>query len=373
MTNADRRVLVVSNRKRLTGPAFTGLFEFENLICEWEGADLVTLPHHRGDTRYDLPRSIYQGLRKFHVPATSALQATRLGRSLPLPQDHYDLVVIVAGSIFDLFSASWLAHNRSRFERVVAVALEAWPPQIGPGAVDLEPFDFFDRIFVGLAEGTRILSERYPHSFELMRPATNVLRYETSVHRSRPNLAVSLGRSNPNQTAAARGAAAARQQGVVDDSNAVPATSDITVHRRNYAAMLTSADLMICNYAKFDLPATIGTAREVPMRFFEALAAGCIPAGASPGESEIRNADLEDAIRFDLALDGSADDILKQLPAPGDWPELRRRNRRLALESHDWSNRWRQVLASLGLEAPAILDHRRSAISAEVEKLISGS
>ena len=103
--------------------------------------------------------------------------------------------------------------------------------------------------------------------------------------------------------------------------------------------------------------------REIPGRLWEALAAGAVMVGKSPGE--------------DLQLDLVGDIIVNEIPeqpsqavelihelAKADTSALRRAQVRSALLGHDWSHRWAQVFNSSGLDTPVGLQGRLDRLEA---------
>ncbi len=366
---AERRVLVVSYRRCLQNVAFTGIFDFEDLICDWESADLIELPAHRGSLSFEGPRSAYQGLRTIGVPAERALKLTKYGRRLIPPQAEYDVAIFVTGSIFDLFGISWLVDSLPSFNTSIAYTLEAWPGQLQPRPVDLEPFDVFDRIYVGLLDGSDALAGRHGSKIGFLPPAANVARYNPL--DSRPTMAVNFGRYNAEQHTALLRAQEIHGRPYQHDTISSVTAKSISQHRQNYANLLCDADLMISNYAKFDQPQIIGSHHEVPMRLFEALAAGCLPIGLPPSDRALAACDLSDCHRAYFPLHSDPSIISDILSRPDELRAKQLHNRTIALERHDWGHRWMSILADAGLAPTAILRNRLDAMAEESKRTLA--
>ncbi len=364
----QRRVLVVSYRKCLRSVAFTGMFDFEDLLLQWEEADLVEVPAHRGSLAFDVPRSAYQVLRTLGVGSKRSLSLTRLGRRGAAPHDRYDLVVFVTGSVFDLFGISWLADLVSKSDRVVAIALEAWPEQLQPGPVDLEPFDVFDQVYVGLTSGAKTLAQRHGERFKFLAPATNVPRFHPTPS-PRSIMAVNPGRVHPLQhEGLLRLERTVGRPYLYDTTWGVQAKS-VDSHRQAYSNTLSAADLLVCNYAKFDQPKVVGDQHEVPMRFFEGLAAGSVPVGVRPSEEAARSAGVQTAAFCDIPLSDQIGDLDELLRDHDRLSGLQRTNRQLALNQHDWGHRWESVLSDLSLDPTPVLRNRLESMAEEALKL----
>jgi hypothetical protein len=111
---------------------------------------------------------------------------------------------------------------------------------------------------------------------------------------------------------------------------------------------------------KVNLPQETRGQIEVPARFYEGAAAGTVMIGQAPDCEPFRQLfDWRDAV---IAIDPNSSDVENVLTELAGQPErlweASRRNAAEALLRHDWSYRWKQILAIAGLEPMPQLELR---------------
>lgn len=140
--------------------------------------------------------------------------------------------------------------------------------------------------------------------------------------------------------------------------------SDFPAHRRILGGLLGLTSVAVVNHAKFDEPATAGGVRELPARFFEALAGGVAMVGAPPSaellagagigpEAIVHPADPNDA--------AAAVEVVERWLVRGD-PARRASSVAHAAAANDWLHRWDAMLAAVGLP-PVPAGARRQALA----------
>ena len=118
----------------------------------------------------------------------------------------------------------------------------------------------------------------------------------------------------------------------------------------------------ITNYAKFNSTEETGGTQEIGYRFFEGAAAGTVMIGMPPaGEAFPRYFDWEDPI---IKVDLLGTDVVEAIAELDAQPErlesISRRNVANCLLKHDWSYRWRDMLATFNLEpSPKIVQREK--------------
>jgi hypothetical protein len=114
--------------------------------------------------------------------------------------------------------------------------------------------------------------------------------------------------------------------------------------------------------AKVDLRAHTHNQIEVPFRYFEGAAAGCVLLGQSPDCNSFGEMfNWPDAV-VELQPDGS--DVIEVLSKLATQPEtlarISRRNAAEALLRHDWVYRWKEILTIAGLEPTPAMKAREA-------------
>jgi hypothetical protein len=123
-------------------------------------------------------------------------------------------------------------------------------------------------------------------------------------------------------------------------------------HRLLLARLFQRSRYNITNYAKFDSKEETGGTQEIGYRFFEGAAAGTVMIGMPPaGEAFPQYFDWEDPI---IKVDLLGTDVVEAIAQLDEQPErlerISRRNVANCLLKHDWSYRWRDMLATFDLK-----------------------
>jgi hypothetical protein len=131
-------------------------------------------------------------------------------------------------------------------------------------------------------------------------------------------------------------------------------------HRELLANQIKRSRYFLVAPGKVNLPQETRGQIEVPARFYEGAAAGTVMIGQAPDCELFRQLfDWKDAV---IAIDANSSDVADVLTELADQPErlweASRRNAAEALLRHDWSYRWKQILAIAGLEPTPQLELR---------------
>lgn len=360
----SREVLVVSMRGHHNVPAYTAWYEFEDLIVEWENADILDLPVGFRSKNFTLPRKIYQLLRAAGAKESTALKMT-WSPDLEIDKS-YDLIVLTVSSIFDSFAARQLRSLLSPTGKLVGIAIETWPSEVDQRATDLEPLGLFDQFYVSLPSGAAALSDRLGSAVKLLLPGGDVLATRAHPdHGRRPIAIANPGRRSSAQHKRLLEASIADSRPYIFDTLAGASVIDHREHRAQYNRILGQSDLLICNYAKFNREDVIQGVKDVPGRAFEGLAAGNVLVGELPSEESLADCGLSDINSLRMGLDGKGLNLLEVLKDEPQMTHFKRENQRIAARSHDWVHRWSEILSDAGLEKPAVARDR----SANLEEL----
>ncbi len=345
---SGRNVLVVSMRGYQRLPAYTAWFEFEDLIVEWEDAEILELPFGLLDQSFRWPRAVYQALRAIGVNEEAAL---KLPSRSPKPlRASYDLIIVTLSSFFDLFAGNGLRSLLTPGGKLVAMVIESWPSEVKQRATRIEPIGQFDEIYMGLSSGSAALTKYLDRRIRYLAPAGDVLSSRSVSYGRRSIAAVNPGRRSTSQHQLLLDACAKDGRPYIYDTISGGEVMDHRSHRQNYNSLLRQSELLVCNYAKFDRPEVIGETRDLPGRLYEGLAAGNVLAGQLPPQLEEGGIGLGEAVIVQLPLNGKSQRLDDVLLDEGFLREAKRKNHRIAASGHDWVHRWAAILRDLGLE-----------------------
>ena len=131
-------------------------------------------------------------------------------------------------------------------------------------------------------------------------------------------------------------------------------------HRQLLANQIKRSRYFLVAPGKANLPEETRGQIEVPARFYEGAAAGTVMIGQAPDCEPFRQLfDWRDSV---IAIGHNGSDVAGVLAELAGQPErlceASRRNTAEALLRHDWSYRWKQILAIAGLEPMPQLELR---------------
>jgi len=272
-----------------------------------------------------------------------------------------DLLFVVAHDATDLdhlFMAEpdWLADDAVT---KVLVLVEVWGSDARTWPLSFSRvLPHFDAVFCTLEEGIDELVAAAGVPVEVMAQAVDVLA--TPFHAA-PRLDVlTIGRRHPAQHRLIEAWADQHEGWYHYDTLPAARVADIDLHRKVTAELLSWSAVSICNYARFDDAARIGTTKGTGTRFFETLASGALIAGDLPTDDMFADqfGGVAGVAQFPLDCDDLGTDAVAELVARGRDPEIRRGNREHALATQDLAHRLRQILAKVGIDEPTVLARR---------------
>lgn len=221
----------------------------------------------------------------------------------------------------------------------------------------------FDAISLGCEQSVDALSKLVEASVAYHPPAVDVERF-TPVTRPAPRSidVLSLGRRPGRPHEALRLYAAANPDFVYLYDTVVGNVriTGSTEHRDAYAELVRRAKFFIVNPPKFNVRSHTRGQQEVGYRFFEGAAGGAVMLGEAPDCPAFEeHFGWDDAV---VSLPSDTDDVSDLMATLAERQDelarVRRRNVVETLRKHDWAHRWRDILAMVGLEPTAALEHR---------------
>jgi Glycosyl transferases group 1 len=357
------RVLVASHRSIYPDVSWASGYEFEDVICEVDSAELLAfeyqplLPSKWGDKlARQLKRRVGLDIRR-----SPTLRPKRLMRD-------YDLLFVHVGGVQDLEMLNSIDGWKIRCRLKACWIEELWPDWLRYTKM-LEALKAFDHVFIahaGIADQLGALIDR-PCTF--LPPAVDALRFCPFPDRPARTIDFyAMGRRSGATHLALlnRATADPHFHYLYDSARWGTFTSGHVQHRHLTANLAKRSRYFLAHRAKANRPEETQGAQVFGPRFFEGVAAGAIIIGDAPNCSKFRDCfDWPDAI-FHLPF--GSDQVCTLLDQLDQDPErlstARRLNATNALLRHDWTHRWCNVLKALSLERLPPADSRLAALRA---------
>ena len=349
-TNRSPRILVVSVRGFRFQAANCCIYEFEDLLADLESAQLYNPIPDRG---YDLARRIRRGIKYFNGSDRAALKFAPFSKDLVLEQE-YDLLFAVLDNPYQFHLLELIKGWREKCRHTACFITEMWQPDLKEKRLFREPWSNFDHVFLGVTQCVEDLNKLIEPPVTYIPPAVDTLRFSPYPNPPRRSIDVSyVGRRSPNiHDALVKRASQDNFFYYHDTIRGKLEIGNPREHRILLANLFQRSRYNITNYAKFNSTEETGGTQEIGYRFFEGAAAGTVMVGMPPaGEAFPRYFDWEEPI---IQVDLSGTDVVEaiaELDAQPDRLErISRRNVANCLLKHDWSYRWRDMLATFDLK-----------------------
>ena len=352
------RILVVSVRGFRFQAANCCIYELEDLLLDLESAQLYTpIP----DRQFDLARKIYRGTKYISGSDKIASNFARFKRDLVL-EGEYDLLFAVLDNPWQFHLLESIEGWRDRCRHTACFITEMWQPDLQNSRLFKEPWSNFDRIFLGVTQCVAGLNKLIEPPVTYIPPAVDTLRFAPDPDPPERFIDVSyVGRRSPDIHHALLERAA--QDNFFYYHDTIRGKLEIgnpREHRILLANLFQRSRYNITNYAKFNSTEETGGTQEIGYRFFEGAAAGTVMVGVPPaGEAFRRYFDWEQPIiEVDLSGKAVVEAIAELDKRPEQLFRMSRRNVANCLLKHDWSYRWRDMLATFKLEPSAAVVQR---------------
>lgn len=354
------RILVVSVRGFRFQAANCCIYELEDLLTELEAAQLYAPnPGHNFVTA----RRIYRAAK--HLGATDATAV----RIAPFPQElvlehEYDLLFAVLDNPYQFHLLETIKGWREKCRYTACFITEMWQPDLKVKPLFREPWSNFDRIFLGVTQCVEDLDKLIEPPVSYVPPAVDTLRFSPYPNPPERSIDVSyVGRRSPDiHDALVKRTAQDNFFYYHDTMRGKLEIANPREHRLLLARLFQRSRYNITNYAKFNSTEETGGTQEIGYRFFEGAAAGTVMVGMPPaGDAFPHYFDWEEPI-IKVPLSGT--DVVEAIAELDAQPErlerISRRNVANCLLKHDWSYRWRDMLATFGLQpSPKMMERER--------------
>ena len=353
-TASSPRVLVVSVRGYRFQAANCCIYELEDLITDLESAELFSPIPNRP---FNIARKLYRGTKYISGSDKIAQSISPFPHELVLEQE-YDLLFAVLDNPWQFHLLEQIKGWREKCRHKACFITEMWQPDLENRRLFKEPWSSFERVFLGVTQCVADLDQLVESTVTYVPPAVDTLRFSGYPNPPKRSIDVSyVGRRAPIiHDALVERAAKDNFFYYHDTLRGKLEIGNPREHRILLAKLFQRSRYNITNYAKFNSTEETGGTQEIGYRFFEGAAAGTVMVGLPPaGEAFPHYFDWEDPIvRIDLNSANVGDEVVEAIAELDAQPEkLRRmslRNTANCLLKHDWSYRWRDMLAAFDIK-----------------------
>jgi len=338
-----------------------GFREAEDVLAATDDVDLIPLEPARGFAfKQRLQRRfLFHDVSRKLAYLNPGLKPVRLNRK-------YDLLLLVCPLCWDVRYINAVREWKKHCQVSVCWIDELWAHEVSSYKYWLPLLNEFDHVVLGLKGSVPAVSGALGRACHFVRGGVDAIRF--SPYPEPPARVIdvySIGRRYEGIHQRLLRLAGERKLFYVHDT--LQNTGDIEMqdhrqHRDLYANIAKRSRFFMVAVAKVDLQEHTQGQIEVPFRYFEGAAAGCVLLGQSPDCDSFQEMfNWPDAV-IEVQADGSdVVEVLAKLAArPGALDRISRRNAAETLRRHDWVYRWKQILAIAGLEPTAAMKAREA-------------
>jgi Glycosyl transferases group 1 len=371
-SNTDKRparILVVSSRGFNSAAASCGCYEFEDLICNFDNADLFA------------PVNAHNLMRKMYRLTKYIGRSDRLAAKItPYPKDfivehEYDLLLIIVHNVWDLQLINSIQGWQEKCRYKACLITEIHGTQLDNWRVFQEPFKNFDLIFACTYLCNAKLSSMIDRPVIYLPGGSDTLKFSPYPNPPERSIdVIALGRRSPEvHKSLLKQAQNSNFFYYYDTVKKQVLDIDIpSEHRIKLISIMQRSRFSLNYFARFDEPALTKNSQEIGFRFFEGAAAGTIMLGLAPANEMFSEYfDWEDVV---IDVDPYSQDIIAIIAELDSQPEklanIRRHNVVNSLRKHDWVYRWQKILAAFNLPPTSAMIDRQQRLQRLAQSIL---
>lgn len=364
--SADARICLVSQRHLERHVSRCAEYEFEDIICEVDDADVLAL---EARTWYRSGQRAANGLARH----TGIVCRNLAVKPVSLHKD-YDALVAICQQPSDLPSLKALRRWKEHCRTSVCWLVELWAWSCHHWRNHLKTLRQFDHVIVMYSGSVQPLENTIGKRCVYMPPGIDAVTF--CPYPNPPERCVdvfSIGRRSQQTHEALLGMARQGKTFYIYDTTRPLTTFCPKEHRAQMANIAKRSRYFITNAPKINHPSETRGQNEISYRFVEGAASGAVMIGES-GDSEAfrTHIDWPDAV---IRVPYEATDIagiLADLDSqPARLAGIRKDGIVNSLLRHDWVYRWRAMLDMLGLKPRPALVAREKRLAKLAEQVAS--
>jgi Glycosyl transferases group 1 len=353
------RVLIISMRGCHSEAFRSAEYEFEDNICTFDDADMLSLIPASG-----FLNTIHKRLANFAGRAIGTGKLFKSGYSTTIVDKEYDILFFICQHFWDLTCINSIRGWREKCRKAVLWIDEIWAKEIEEPKTKLcfELVKEFDCIFTTQSSSTDAIARLVQRPCYSLPYAVDAIKFCPYPQPPKRCIDIySIGRRSPIVHKALLQKAEQGSLLYLYDSLKGLEMKDYQEHRTLYTQLIKRSRYFIANKAKFDALSQTGGQEELGSRFFEGAAGGAVMIGTPPNcEAYKTYFDWSDAV-FEISYDAAhITEIISELDAqPERLDKIRKDNITNSLLRHDWVYRWEQMLEKIDLDiTPEMLSRK---------------
>lgn len=347
-------------------------FEFEDIICDIDSADLLAPGFDAGSRR-----SKFATRLAYHAPVV-----LNPGINIKPPSKLYDIFFSICGFPQDLLMVNTVGNLKDVCKTSICLVDELWINEIVKHRHFLRILAKFDLILLYYSQTVNPLRDTISRRCMFFPPGLDTILF--CPHPDPPKRFIdvySIGRRSEITHQRLRKMARESAIFYLHDSIGGNQAINSQEHRALFANVAKRSRYFLVNPGCIDQPHKTGNQIETSNRYFEGAAAGAIMVGERPKNEEFeRLFDWPEAVTH-LPYDScDIDRIIQELDRDTERQDrIRRTGIVQALMRHDWVYRWEAILRTVGLEPmQAVLERKKrlsklAAVVAQNDRIMGGT
>ena len=359
------RVCVLSLREIRKRVSRCVTYEFEDVICEIDEVELLTLVYRPiTDLSFStrVARKIVKRLTGYDYPKPYVSEV-RLKRD-------YDIFFVMCQQTSDLLLLEKVEGWKERCRNSICWLEEVWIGELDKYPWILDILSKFDYVVLSCNGTVQPMQDAIKRPCHYLPPGIDTIRFSPyPIPPLRCIDVLSLGRRAQIIHQSLFKMAEEGQIFYHYDSCPGPEPEDHREHRSLIANIAKRSKYFLVNPAKFDRPEQTEGQSEIGYRFFEGAASGTVMIGESPkNEVFSEHFHWDDAVIPAFSNPPNVAEILSDLNSQTDRLEEIRKNNVIQTHLlHDWVYRWRAVLDFIGMKPMPALEAREMHLRRLVE------
>ena len=303
-----------------------------------------------------LRRCLYHDLSRKLAFVNPGLRSVRL-------QKEYDLLILVCPSWWDVFHINAIHGWRNHCRVSVCWIDELWAHHVPECKYWLPLLRVFDHVVLGMSGSIKSVSDAIGKPCHYVPGGVDTLRFSPYPNPPKRSVDVySIGRRWEGIHLALLNLARAKELFYLFDTlqGGDSLVRNHREHRELYASVAKRSNFFMVAPPKMDLQRETGGQVEIPFRYYEGAAAGCVLIGqVLQCEAFRRMFGWRNAV-IEVQPDGEdLTQVLSRLLVEPDLvAQISRTNAAEALLRHDWVYRWKQIFSIAGLPCHQAMEDR---------------
>jgi len=363
---SESRICVYSQRQLQRWFSACGDYEFEDLLCEFDDADILTPQPSYG-------RKIRQKISSRLMRHASVSFVNPGARKFHIDRD-YELFFAKFLVPRDLLALNAVKEWRKRCRVAICWLAELWAEDVPEYKGYAKILSQFDYVILNCSASVQTIQDVVKRPCIYVPPGVDAIKFCPYPNPPLRSIDVySIGRKSQVTHKALLKMAQEKKIFYIYDTSLTMQTALPTEHRSLIANIAKRSRYFMVNPAKVTRPADTGGQDEIGFRYFEGAAAGTVMIGEHPKtEAFQKNFGWPDAVIHVPFGAANMAEILAEFDSqPDRMEQARKNNTAQSLLRHDWAYRWKAILDIAGLkplDALADREERLRNLAREVAK-----